>query len=55
MSSRKRNCEKKRKYGNDKEANAAVSFFAKSNGTKLNPYKCGRCSNIHLTKGNGKR
>lgn len=55
MSSLKRNCEKKKKYGSNNEAQKASSFYAKNNGTKLSPYSCKQCSNIHLTKGNGKR
>lgn len=55
MSSLKRNCEKKKKYPDTNKANAAASFFAKNNGTKLSPYNCKQCKNIHLTKGLGKR
>lgn len=50
MSSDKRNCEKKKKYGSNNQAKKASAFYTKNNGSKLSPYKCRQCSNIHLTK-----
>lgn len=48
-------CRTKIAYPNIGKAFTATGKFLASNGTKLTPYACRECANIHLTKSDNNR
>lgn len=49
MTSRIRNCKKKKVYHSRSEAKEKAMFYRKNNGIRQMPYNCDVCSNYHLT------
>lgn len=53
MTSRIRNCKKKKVYHSRSEAKEKAMFYRKKNGIRQKPYNCVECGNYHLTTSNG--